>query len=286
MLNKAAIVMEGELNPDGSRVNKWELVSIQQVEEIKCIARIIPVWAAGILSLTSMSQQGTFTVSQALKMERHLGPNFQIPAGSLGVISLLTIALWIPLYDRFLVPALRKKTKHEGGISLLLRMGIGMVFSVLSMVVAGLVEKVRRDSAVSNSNAPISVFWLAPQLILMGFFEAFNIIAQIEFFNRQFPEHMRSIGNSLVSLSFGVSSYVSSIIINTVHHTTGTHDHQDWLTNDINAGRVDYFYYLIAGITTLNLIYFIYVARGYQYKGSVQVDLHDHDDVELGSLKG
>ncbi|KAK7274698.1 hypothetical protein RIF29_15795 [Crotalaria pallida] len=289
VLNKAALIMEGEVNPDGKRVNQWSLASIQQVEEVKCLVRIFPIWAAGILSLTSMTQQGTFTISQALKMDRHLGPKFQIPAGSLGVISLITIGLWVPFYDRVFVPALRKITKHEGGITLLQRIGIGMVFSVLSMVVAGWIEKMRRDMANSSNqdplgSSPMSVMWLAPQLILMGLCEAFNIIGQIEFFNRQFPENMRSIANSLFSCSFAVASYVSSIIVTTVHHTTKTDSHPDWLTNDINHGRLDYFYYLIAGIAALNLIYFLYVAQGYHYKGSV--DLQDKvQDIELGSQK-
>ncbi|RDY06495.1 Protein NRT1/ PTR FAMILY 2.13 [Mucuna pruriens] len=285
-LNKAAVIMEGELNPDGSRVNEWKLVSIQQVEEVKCLARIFPIWAAGILGFTAMAQQGTFTVSQALKMDRHLGPKFQIPAGSLGVISFITIGLWVPFYDRVFVPALRRVTKHEGGITLLQRIGIGMVFSILSMVAAALVEKVRRDLANTNPSplgiAPMSVLWLAPQLILMGLCEAFNIIGQIEFYNRQFPEHMKSIANALFSCSFAGSSYVSSILVTTVHHATRTHSHPDWLTNNINAGKLDYFYYLVAGIGVLNFIYFLYVAQRYHYKGSV--DLQDQaQDVELGS---
>ena len=129
-------------------MNPWRLCAIQQVEEVKCLIRIIPIWSAGIISLISMTQQGTFTVSQALKMDRHLGPHFQIPAGSTGVISFITIGLWLPFYDRFRVPALRKITKHEGGITLLQRIGIGIVFSILSMVVAGLIERVRRASAM------------------------------------------------------------------------------------------------------------------------------------------
>ncbi|KAL2349309.1 hypothetical protein Fmac_003309 [Flemingia macrophylla] len=287
-LNKAAVIMEGELKQDGSRVNPWNLVSIQQVEEVKCLARIFPIWAAGILGLTSMAQQGTFTISQALKMDRHLGPKFQIPAGSLSVISFLTIGLWVPVYDRFMVPALRRVTKHEGGITLLQRIGIGLVFSILSMIAAALVEKVRRDLANANPSplgiAPMSVLWLFPQLFLMGMCEAFNIIGQIEFFNRQFPEHMRSIANALFSCSFAGASYVSSAIVSTVHHATKTHSHPDWLTNDINAGRLDYFYYLVAGIGVINLIYFLYVAQRYHYKGSVDLQLQDKaQDVELAS---
>ncbi|XP_061336866.1 protein NRT1/ PTR FAMILY 2.13-like isoform X2 [Gastrolobium bilobum] len=288
VLNKAALVMEGELNPDGSRVNQWKLASIQQVEEVKCLARIFPIWAAGIIGLTSMAQQGTFTISQAQKMDRHLGPKFQIPPGSIGIISFITIGLWVPFYDRVLVPALRRITKHEGGITLLQRIGIGMVFSILSMVAAAMVEKVRRDSANTNPNpegiAPMSILWLAPQLILMGLCEAFNIIGQIEFFNVQFPEHMRSVANALFSCSFAGASYVSTILVTIVHHTTRTHSHPDWLTNDINAGRLDYFYYLIAGMGVLNLIYFLYVAQRYHYKGSIDLQDRAQDvEVELGS---
>ncbi|XP_059447497.1 protein NRT1/ PTR FAMILY 2.13-like [Corylus avellana] len=291
-LNKAAIIEVGELKAaDGSRSDQWRLCSIQQVEEVKCLVRIIPIWSAGIISLMTMTQQGTFTVFQAMKMDRHLGPRFQIPAGSIGVISLITVGLWLPFYDRILVPVLRKITKHEGGITLLQRIGIGIVFSILAMVVAGLTERVRRASAIKHHHpdgvAPMSVMWLTPQLILMGFSEAFNILGQIEFFNRQFPEHMTSVGNALFSCSFALANYLSSLLVNVVHHVTGGHGRPDWLANDLNAGRLEYFYFSIAGMGLLNLIYFLYCAHRYRYKGNaVQIqDNNSHVDVELRSVK-
>ncbi|XP_052295960.1 protein NRT1/ PTR FAMILY 2.13-like isoform X2 [Citrus sinensis] len=283
-LNKAAMIVDNnELKPDGTPVNQWRLCSIQQVEEVKCLIKIIPIWAAGIISLTSISQQGTFTVSQAMKMNRHLGPKFQIPPGTVGVISMITIGLWLPFYDTVLVPALRKITKHEGGITLLQRIGIGMIFSILSMIVAGLVERGRRASAHLHPMSQVSVFWLAPQLILMGFCEAFNIIGQIEFFNKQFPDHMRSIANSLLFCSFGFASYLSSLLITIVHGVTARHGHPDWLTNDIDAGRLDYFYFLIAGLGGLNIVYFLYCARRYRYKSGIQSleDQKPYLDLEL-----
>lgn len=293
--DKAAIITDNDvLNSDGCPTNKWRLCSIQEVEEVKCLVRITPVWASGIISLTSITQSGTFLVSQALNMDRHLGPKFQIPAGSINVISMITIGFWLPFYDRFLVPSLRKITKHEGGITLLQRIGIGIVFSIIAMVVAGFIEKERRISAnlhitqLHHHQKPMSVFWLAPQLILLGLCEAFNIIGQIEFFNRQFPEHMRSIANSLFSVSFAGASYFSSILITIVHRVTGTRHKPDWLTSDINVGRIDYFYFLIAGIGVINLLYFLYVSRRYHYKGSsVLEDDYKHnedDDMELTTI--
>uniref|UniRef100_A0A7N0VKD1 Uncharacterized protein n=1 Tax=Kalanchoe fedtschenkoi TaxID=63787 RepID=A0A7N0VKD1_KALFE len=243
VLNRAALITDGDLSDEGVPNDKRRLCSIQQIEEAKCLLRIIPVWASGIICFTSMSQQGTFTVAQALKMDRHLGPTFKIPLGSMSFISMITIGIFIPIYDRILVPVARRITRHEGGITLLQRIGIGMVFSILSMIVAGLVEARRRDldnaHDLPDGVSPMSVMWLAPQLVLMGLAEAFNIIGQIEFYNKQFPENMRSIANSLLSVTMGGASYLSSAIVMIVHATTGKHGRPDWLANNINEGRVD-----------------------------------------------
>ena len=288
-LDKAAVIKEGDLTSEGVPANKWRLCSIQEVEEVKCLIRIVPVWSAGIISLMAMSQQGTFTVSQALKMDRHMGPKFEAPAGSLSVISLLTIGIFLPIYDRVLVPFLRRITGHKSGITRLQRIGTGIVFAILSMIVAGLVERVRRTRSIKSGDptgmTPMSVFWLSPQLILMGLCEALNIIGQIEFFNSQFPDHMRSIANALFSLSFAGSSYLSSFLVTVVHKFSGGHDRPDWLDKNLNAGKLDYFYYLIAILGVVNLVYFWYCARGYRYK----VGLGDfkeeksYSDVEMTS---
>ncbi|GAB4839926.1 hypothetical protein Ancab_020636 [Ancistrocladus abbreviatus] len=286
-LNKAAIIVEGELNPEGTPSNKWSLCSIQQIEEVKCLIKVLPIWASGIICFTAMVQQGTFVVSQALSMDRHLGPKFQIPPGSVSLMSMIVVGIFVPIYDRILVPCLRRITKHEEGITLLQRMGIGLVFSILSMVVAGLFEHKRRALANSNHNAvaPMSVLWLSPQLILLGFAEAFNFIGQIEFYNQQFPENMRSIATSLFFCSISGANYLSSLVVSLVHGLTGRNGKPDWLTNDINQGRVDYFYYLLAGLGVINLVYFMLCARKYRYK-SVEIEQgKPYIDLELNLVK-
>ncbi|XP_076938899.1 protein NRT1/ PTR FAMILY 2.13-like [Bidens hawaiensis] len=288
--NKAAIIVDGEVNADGSRVNPWNLASIQQVEEVKCLIKVIPILLSGVLCFVTLIQQGTFTVSQALKMDRHLGPHFQIPAGSIGVISMITIGIWLPIYDRIIVPSLRKITKIESGITLLQRVGIGIVFSIVAMIVAALVEKKRRDSATYHNRpdglAPLSVMWLAPQLILMAFSEAFAILGQLEFYYKEFPDNMKSVGNAVFFVTIGGANYVSSALVTTVHKVTGKHGRPDWLTADINRGRVDYFYYVIAGLGLLNLGYYLLVASQYQYKENSQ-DTEDESrfDIELNASK-
>ncbi|KAF8049578.1 hypothetical protein N665_2177s0006 [Sinapis alba] len=267
-LDKASVITEGDLTSDGVPVNKWKLCSVQEVEEVKCLIRIIPVWSAGIISVVTMSTQVTFIVPQARTMNRHMGPDFEIPAGSLLVISFITIGIWLPIYDRILVPSLWRIRKFR--LTLLQRMGIGIVFGIMSMFTAAIVERVRRTQALKMRQ--ISVFWLALQLVLMGLSESFNFIGQIEFFNSQFPEHMRSLANSLFPLSFAASHYLTSLLSTTVHKLSGGKDQPDWLDNDLDKGRLDYFYYMIAGLGVINLVYFWYCARSYQYKTGSQIE--------------
>ncbi|KAF3486432.1 hypothetical protein F2Q69_00054379 [Brassica cretica] len=267
-LDKAALITEGDLTSAGVPVNKWRLCSVQEVEEVKCLIRIIPVWSAGIISVVTMSTQVTFIVPQAMKMDRHMGPHFEIPAGSVSVISFITIGIWLPIYDRVLVPSLWRIRKFR--LTLLQRMGIGIVFGIMSMFTAAIVERARRIQA--SKMTQMSVFWLAWQLVLMGLSESFNYIGQIEFFNSQFPEHMRSLANSLFPLSFAASHYLISLLLTTVHKFSGGKNKPDWLDNDLDKGRLDYFYYMIAGLGVVNLVYFWYCARSYQYKAGSQIE--------------
>ncbi|KAK4842581.1 hypothetical protein QYF36_024141 [Acer negundo] len=117
----------------------------------------------------------------------------------------------------------------------------------ISMLVAEFVEKERRDAVNLNPHAHMSVMWLSPQLILMGFLAIVHTVSQD-----------RDIETMAVSL-----------------------------TGYFNAGRLDYFYYLIAGIGVLNFFYFLYCAH---YKGRIQYlekkpyPIHQ-DDLELDQIK-
>ncbi|KAL9424090.1 hypothetical protein AB3S75_036047 [Citrus x aurantiifolia] len=128
-LNKAAIIDNNdEIKQDGMCMNPRRLCSIQQVEEVNWLMIIVPIWASAIISFLPM-QIGTFVVGQAMRMDRHLGPKFEIPIPSIFVKSLIIMATFLPIYDRCLVPTLEKFTKQEGGITLLQRIGLGKEIS-------------------------------------------------------------------------------------------------------------------------------------------------------------
>ncbi|XP_057952124.1 protein NRT1/ PTR FAMILY 2.11-like [Malania oleifera] len=291
-LDKAAIVTpEDEIDPDGIAALPWKLCSMQQVEEVKCVMRVIPIWAAAIIYYVAIVQQQTFAVFQALQSNRHLGNSkFRIPAASYTVFIMLSLTIWIPIYDRILVPFLRRLTGKEGGITILQRMGIGLFLSTLTMIVSALVEERRRSLALTRPSLGIeprrgaissmSGLWLVPQLTLAGLAEAFTSVGQVEFYYKQFPENMRSIGGSLFFCGMAASSYLSGFLVSMVHRATKGASTGNWLPEDLNRGRLDYFYFIIAAMGVLNLGYFVACARWYRYKGTTSVTAKINGETE------
>ncbi|GFQ05249.1 protein nrt1/ ptr family 2.11 [Phtheirospermum japonicum] len=277
-LNKAAIqTPEDDLNSDGSAADPWRLRSVQQVEDVKCVVRVIPVWTSGIVYYIFWVITQNYVVFQAIQANRRLGSgDFKIPAASYQVYTMITITVWIPIYDRILVPFLRKITGKEEGITILQRVGIGMLFGILTMIISGFVEYQRRTMAFTRPTlgsvprkgavSSMSGNWLIPQLVMAGLSEGFSVIGLVEFFYKQFPENMRSLGPSFLFSGFALSSYLSSFLISIVHQTTEIGDGGNWLAEDLNRGRLDYFYYLVACLEIVNLGYFLICAKWYKYR--------------------
>ncbi|OWM69764.1 hypothetical protein CDL15_Pgr025613 [Punica granatum] len=111
-LDKSAVIMPVDgINIDGSASNSWRLCSVQQVEEMKCVLRVIPIWASAIIYHLANAQNHTYGIFQALQLDRlSRSTDFKIPAASHTVFTSLSLTLWVPVYDRILVPALRRIT--------------------------------------------------------------------------------------------------------------------------------------------------------------------------------
>jgi peptide/histidine transporter 3/4 len=145
------------------------------VEEVKLLACVMPVWVTTLVFMVTVQQVSVVFLKQGLTMDLHMGPHFQIPAASLELSCTITALLLIPLYDALFVPFIRRRvTGNERGLSLLQRIGVGLVISVVGMAVAAIVEtkrlKVIRDNRLQTTTAalPMSVFWLTPQYSIMG----------------------------------------------------------------------------------------------------------------------
>lgn len=265
--DKAAIITDPdkELDNVGKPKNGWRLCNVQQVEQLKCVIGAIPVWITGIGCFIGMQQLNSFGILQAIQADRSIGKkNFKVPPAWLGLIPMFSLSIWVLFYEKIHVPQMSKRSIKEKRLSLETRIRLGIVMSILCMVVAGLTEMVRRESALKNESfeSPISFTMLMPEFALSGLIEAFGAIALMEFLTTIWPISLRTMAGAVFFLSASIASYMSSILIKIVIKISKMNGNPPWLGgNDLNNNRLDYYFYIITVLGVLNLLYFQFYAR-------------------------
>ncbi|KAG4138831.1 hypothetical protein ERO13_D07G157200v2 [Gossypium hirsutum] len=286
-LDKAA-VKSGSNSP-------WMLCPVTQVEETKQMVKMIPVLSATFIPSTLLAQVGTLFIKQGTTLDRGMGPHFEIPAACLTAFVTIFMLISIPVYDRIFVPTVRRYTKNPRGITLLQRMGIGLVLQIIIMVVACFAERKRLSVAREHQivgkddTVPLTIFILLPQFALMGVADSLVEVAKLEFFYDQAPDGMKSLGTSYFTSSLGIGHFLGSSILTTVSDITMTNGHTGWILDNLNISHLDYYYAFLAAMGSLNLIYFLIVAKYFVYN----VDVTERDlkeaigaSLDKASLKG
>ncbi|XP_049398076.1 protein NRT1/ PTR FAMILY 6.4-like [Solanum stenotomum] len=258
-LDKAAILDDYAVANE-NRINSWIVSTVSQVEEVKMVLKLIPIWSTCILFWTVYSQMNTFSIEQATFMNRNVG-KFGIPAGSFSVFLFISILLFTSINERVTVPIARKITGNRQGLTSLQRVGIGLILSIVGMVAAAVVEKQRRENVIHH-NYSISAFWLVPQFFIVGAGEAFAYVGQLEFFIREAPEGMKSMSTGLFLSTLSMGFFISSLLVSIVHKVTNG----SWLKNNLNNGKLDYFYWMLAVLGVLNYFVFLVFSTRHQYK--------------------
>ncbi|KAG5515192.1 hypothetical protein RHGRI_036285 [Rhododendron griersonianum] len=271
--DKASV--EVESNDKKSSKDSWSLCTVNQVEELKAIVRLLPIWATGIIFAAVYNQMGNFFVLQGERMDTRLGhTSFHIPPASLGSFDHLSFIFWVPIYDRIIVPFARKFTGHKNGLTQLQRMGIGLVISIFTMLSAGILEHVRlriveKHNYYDYEQMPMSIFWQVPQYFLIGCAEVFTLIGQLEFFYEQAPDAMRSLSSALSLTTVALGNYLSSLLIAIVTSISTKNGKLGWIPDNLNYGHLDYFFWLLAIMSVLNLGVYLFIAKWYTYKRQV-----------------
>ncbi|KAH6831418.1 peptide transporter 2 [Perilla frutescens var. hirtella] len=269
-LDKAAVVSDAESKHEDYS-NPWRLCTVTQVEELKILIRMFPIWATGIVFAAVYAQMSTMFVEQGMVMDTSIG-SFSIPAASLSTFDVISVIFWVPMYDKVLVPIAKLFTGQDRGFTELQRMGVGLFISILCMSAAAIVEIVRlgyvREAGVVDEvvAAPMSIFWQIPQYFLLGAAEVFTFIGQLEFFYDQSPDAMRSLCTALSLLTTALGNYLSAFILTVVTSLTTQGGNPGWIPDNLNDGHLDYFFWLLAALSFLNLVVYVFCAKMYKSK--------------------
>lgn len=270
-LDKAAL----KLKEDSVDQSPWRLCTVTQVEEVKILLKLIPIPACTIMLSLILTEFLTLSVQQAYTLNTHMG-HLKLPVTCMPVFPGLSIFLLLSFYYSIFVPLSRRITGHPHGASQLQRVGIGLAVSILSVAWAGMFERYRRNYAIEQGYEAsfltpmpnLSAYWLLIQYCLIGIAEVFCIVGLLEFLYEEAPDAMRSIGSAYAAVAGGLGCFGATLLNSIINSATGNQEKRriSWLSQNINTGRFDYFYWLLTALSVVNFFAFLYSAHRYQYR--------------------
>ncbi|KAM3212662.1 hypothetical protein ACQJBY_065611 [Aegilops geniculata] len=258
-LDKAAIV----LPPSDKAMSSWKLCTVTQVEELKILLRMFPVWASFVIFHAVTGQLSSTFIEQGMVMDNRVG-GFAIPPASLSIFGVFSVLVWVPVYEAALVPLARRCTGNDKGFSQTQRLGIGFALSALTMVYSAALETKRlavaRASGLAGQNVPVpmSILWQAPSHVLHGAAGVFAGIGMTEFFYDQAPHAMKSLCAAFAQLSIASGFYFNTIALGVVAAVTTRGGAPGWIPDNLNQGHLDYFFWMMAALSLLNLAQFVH----------------------------
>ncbi|XP_072976696.1 protein NRT1/ PTR FAMILY 2.7-like isoform X2 [Typha angustifolia] len=268
-LNCAAVITPEDIDShNNSNNNPWKLCSVEQVEDLKKLIRLIPLWTSTIFVSISVGIQSSFTVLQALTMNRSLGPHFTIPAGSIGVSVLATVVVTLTILDRLIFPLCHNFTLRTP--TTLQRIGAGFAFNIVATMASALVERTRINIVWEHHKekspmwiVPMSAMWLLLPLAVTGFAEALHFPGQVAFYYQEFPKKLKSTATGMVALFIALGFYLSTAVVDLVRKAT------DWLPDNINGSKLENVYWMLTVVGVVNFGYYLMCARLYVSQSTV-----------------
>ncbi|VAH39824.1 unnamed protein product [Triticum turgidum subsp. durum] len=253
-LDKAAIVPAPTVEKKGTSTSPWRLCVVSHVEEVKMLLRLCPTWASLVIFFMIMSQMSSTVIEQGMIMDNRVGP-FVVPPASIASFTVVTTLVLVPIYDMVLVPLARHATGEDRGLTQSQRLGIGFAMSTLCMAYLALLE--RNRLAVAATGEMMNIMWQAPAYVVLGAGEVFTVIGMLELFYDRSPDGMRSLCTALSQLAVAVGNYLNSAVLGVVASTTV------WISEDLDKGHLDYFFWTMAALGALNLLQFLFFSMRY-----------------------
>lgn len=265
----------------------------QRLAAIEKFVRSLPVLLTFVIFWCIWSQTTSVFVAQGTVLRLQVHPSLPvIPAAALNVCNTLTVVLLTPLFDRLVYPKLRSIRFPCGPLR---RIGAGYVLVTLSALYAALVEVYRlyvvHQGAVITQwvgdkeveSADLSVLVQAPAYCLVGMGEILAAVSGTEYAYNAVPA---SLGSSSVALFWSLSATGTLLggALVAVLSVGG------WFNADLNASHLDYYYFLLAGLSAANTLALLVIAYTPSCAASAAEESEAHKDgllsEEIPALEG
>ncbi|KAI7984151.1 Protein NRT1/ PTR FAMILY 5.10 [Camellia lanceoleosa] len=169
-----------------------------------------------------------------------------------------------------------------------MKVGLGMLAALACCKVAWLVEYIRLKSLKEHgllghpdAIAPISVFWLSPQFVLMGIMDGLARDGMEDFFKYQVPESMRKKYALVLTeavIRWGKILNIGFIMILDVVVEKLRVEDGSWIADTVNQSRLDLFNAALVVVGIANLFIFAYVVSFYTYRDFPEEEDDEEED--------
>jgi peptide/histidine transporter 3/4 len=232
---------------------------------------MFPVWASFVIFYAVGGQTVSTFIEQGMVMDNRVGP-FAIPPASLSIVGVLSALIWVYIYETVVIPLARRYTGKVKGFTQMQRLGIGFALSMLTMVYSAIIEMKRltiaQASGLAGQNMPVpmSILWQTPAYVLNGAAGVFAGIGMLEFFYDQAPYAMKSLCSAFSQLAVASGDYFNTLVFGVVAFATTHGGAPGWIPDNLNEGHLDYFFWMMAALSLLNLAQFVHYSMRYREK--------------------
>ncbi|PIA32137.1 hypothetical protein AQUCO_04500024v1 [Aquilegia coerulea] len=244
-LEKAAIITEST-EPEEER-RKWRLCTIEEVEETKCLVRMISMCMAFLAYGMVKSMGNTFFLLQGNNMNPKLG-SIDVP---LQIFILIGDISGSGIQGLYMLLISKRLTGSGKRYDPPVKYAIGLVLATFCCTVASWIgnEKIKEED---------SVFWLTPQFILFGAMSGVTRSGIEGFFHDQLPRSMVRYDSVFTDAIIGAGAIFSTGLVFATKAN---------LRDNYHLGK---FYRTLTVASFVILSFYTFIATRYRYQEEAQ----------------
>ena len=224
------------------------LCSVEQVTQVKCFLTLIPLWTTFLAYSLVQATGNTFFIEQRSNLKNTFTKHDRV----------LLVALFVlNSFLRFIIQRLFRSEKARNPNVTLVRIGVGMICSILCCIAAWQVEvhrlkEIKRlypNKPSETDTISMSILWLLPQFILLGLTEGLVEEGLWEFFIKHVTKSMWNSGLLLTGCILSFGNFFSIACVQLV---------RSWFEGPtINDSHLDRYFRTLAILSAVFLCFFM-----------------------------
>ncbi|CAO2827927.1 unnamed protein product [Amaranthus hypochondriacus] len=269
-------VLEPEQVSNDHTMNDSSEVCIKKITEI--LVYNFPMWSTFVIGGLVSSVGNTYFIEQAGQMDPKLG-RWKVPTAF--------FLLFYKVVNLICTKVCKDKISSNTKIyKRIVAFALGV--SILCCILAAIVEKSRLDVVKkhrlkdkTDDSIPLSMFLMLPQFFLLGILDGSYNCCVFSFFQNHAPKCLRKYLNSLMHFVLGLGILCNVLSVYLVGKISGRGTKQSWFQHTLNRSRLDYYYWVLAVFSAINLGLYLLVALFFQSESDSEGEPESEEVEEL-----